>query len=367
MILYANTGIDKMNANNRRRPGKTGKIALFNVNWLGDVLFSTAVIANLSRIFPESGISCILPPRCFPVLQGNPHVERLIAFDEKGAQFGIAGKMRFLKELSSAGFDSVFLLHRSFSRALLCRFSGIPRRIGYYTAKRGFLLTCAPQALDPLKVHRIDYYLGVLEGAGFPVSVRDPELFILPEEERAAGLFFEENGVKPGELMVGINPGGNWMPKRWPVEYWKLLAGMLAREAGCRIVITGGERDIPLAREIASGVRAGLPPVIACGRSGIRQFAAVSLKLDLFISADSGPLHIANCAGGKGRIIALFGPTDPLLTGPRPARRTEIIRGECGCRIPCYETDCVDNRCMKNIEPQQVLLKAMEILNRVQR
>ena len=356
-----------MNAHSRRRSGRTGKIAVFNVNWLGDVLFSTAVIANLSRIFPDSRISCILPSRCFPVLQGNPHIEKLIAFDEKGGQRGFFGKMKFIKEISSAGFDAVFLLHRSFSRALLCRLSGVPERIGYYTSKRGFLLTCAPQAPDPLKVHRIDYYLGVLEGAGFPVCVRDPELFVLPEEERAAGLFLEENGVKPAELLVGINPGGNWMPKRWPVEYWRSLAGMLAEEAGCRIVITGGVQDIPLAQEIASGVRAGLPAVIACGRSGIRQFAAVSRRLDLFISADSGPLHIANCAGGKGRIIALFGPTDPLLTGPRPAQRSEVIRGECGCKIPCYKTDCVDNRCMKSIQPQQVLLKALEILAKVRR
>lgn len=155
------------------------------------------------------------------------------------------------------------------------------------------------------------------------------------------------------------------MPKRWPPEHWRSLAASLSGGSGCRIVITGGSKDEPLAREIASAACGGPSPVIACGRSGIREFAALSRRLDLFVSADSGPLHIANCAGGKGRIIALFGPTDPLLTGPRPAHRCDILRADCGCKIPCYETGCADNRCMKNITPQQVLRRALEILSGV--
>ncbi len=350
----------KTKMHNIREPGK---IAVFGVNWLGDTLFSTAVIASLKRTFPRSSLSCIVPPRCFPVLRGNPRIERLIAFDEKEAQRGLAGKFRFVTELSGMHFDAVFLLHRSFGRALLCRLCGIPERVGYYTPKRGFLLTRAPSAPDPFRVHRIDYYLGVLEGAGLPVSVRDPEFFVLPEEERAAGSFLADSGIRPGEKLVGINPGGNWMPKRWPLEHWKTLAAALSGECGCRIVVTGGAQDSSLAREISSAVRGKPVPVSACGRSDIRHFAALSRRFDLFISADSGPLHIANCAGGKGRIIALFGPTDPALTGPRPAHRCDVLRGSCGCKIPCYKTDCADNLCMRSITSQQVLRKALEILS----
>ena len=79
-------------------------------------------------------------------------------------------------------------------------------------------------------------------------------------------------------------------------------------------------------------------------------------KLDVFITADSGPLHIASSVGAK-KIIALFGPTDPAVTAPLPSPDIFLMRKDTGCRIPCYEVNCDDNRCMKEITPQEVFEK----------
>jgi ADP-heptose:LPS heptosyltransferase len=94
--------------------------------------------------------------------------------------------------------------------------------------------------------------------------------------------------------------------------------------------------------------------VSSCGVLSLKQLGALCKRLDLFITADSGPLHIANASGAK-RIIALFGPTDPLITGPYPASNLTILQKKIGCKIPCYAVDCKDNRCMKAITPEDVL------------
>ncbi len=139
------------------------RILIFNVNWLGDVLFSTAAIRAVRATYPESFIACAIPARCYQILEGNPHLDEVIIFDEKGSHRTLVGKIAFMRFLGKKKFDTVFLLHRSFSRALLCALAGIGRRIGHATKKRGFLLTTkvVPPARD--SVHRIDYYLTVME------------------------------------------------------------------------------------------------------------------------------------------------------------------------------------------------------------
>ena len=153
------------------------RVLIFNVNWLGDVLFSTAAIRNIRRNFPHSFISCIVPSRCYPILKGNPNLDEILIFDEKDRHKGIFQRFEFVRTLRMRDFDIVFLLHRSFSRALMCRLAGIPERIGHYTRKRGFLLTkkIIPPHRDSL--HRIDYYLDIIERAGFKVEDRYTEFF----------------------------------------------------------------------------------------------------------------------------------------------------------------------------------------------
>ncbi len=330
------------------------RILIFNVNWLGDCLFSTAVIRNIRENFPDSYISCIIPSRCLPVLEGNLRLNEIIVFDEKTTHKSLMAKVRFARMLKKKRFDTVYLLHRSFSRAFLCWFAGIPERIGYYTKKRGFLLTkkITPVSMDAM--HRIDYYLNIIREAGLSVKFRIPELFITEADFKAAEDFLRKNGVGEKDFVAGINPGGNWGPKRWPKENFLALAERLVTEFKAKVIITGGKEDTVLAEEIKNNMR--FPVVIACGNLSLKVFAALCKELDVFISADSGPLHIANAAGAR-KIIALFGPTSPAITGPRPDNMVDILQKDVGCKTPCYKVQCPDNRCMKAITVEDVIQK----------
>jgi len=331
---------------------KKKRILIFNVNWLGDVLFSTATIRNIRRNFLDSYIACIVPSHCYQILKDNPHLDEIIIFDEKDRHKGIMSKLNFVQLLRSKRFDTVFLLHRSFSRALICRLARIPERIGHYTKKRAFLLThkITPPPKDTL--HRIDYYLTIIEKAGLRVEDRYTEFFFRPEDEEVVHKFLQKNSIGVEDFLVGINPAGNWLPKRWPSEYWAKLADNLISNLGAKVIITGSNADLGLVKKIQNLMQE--KPILACGVFNLKQLGALCKKLDVFISADTGPLHIANAVATK-KIIALFGPTDPSLTGPYPLKNTTILRKDTGCKIPCYVVGCKDQRCMMAITPEDVL------------
>ncbi|MFA5156881.1 MAG: lipopolysaccharide heptosyltransferase II [Candidatus Omnitrophota bacterium] len=335
------------------------RILIFNVNWLGDVLFSTAAIRNVRRNYPESFIACVIPSRCYPVLKGNPHLDEVIIFDEADRHKATLEKLKFVKYLKDKKFDIAFLLHRSFTRALICRLAGIPERIGHYTKKRAFLLTkkIVPPERDSL--HRIDYYLNVIEQAGLRIEDRYTEFFVSDEDDDFAGTFLKNNSLGKSDFIVGVNAGGNWLPKRWPVHYWAELCDRLISELGCKVIVTGSSADLKLARSIQDSMKA--KPVIAAGIFNIKQMAALCKKLDLFITADTGPLHIANAVGAK-KIIALFGPTSPAITGPFPSTNVAILRKDVGCKIPCYVVKCKDNKCMKAITVDDVVNEVRQLL-----
>jgi len=337
------------------------RILIFNVNWLGDVLFSTAAIRNIRRNFPHSFIACIIPSRCYPILKGNPHLDEIIIFDEKDRHKGFVTQLNFVRFLKHKRFDTVFLLHRSFSRALICRLAGISQRIGYHTRKRAFLLTKKIPTPEKDSLHRIDYYLNIMEKAGLKIEDRYTEFFISEEEQKFVDEFLKKQGVERSDFLVAINPGGNWLPKRWPAEYWSILSDRVIVELNAKVIITGSLHDLSLAENIKERMKG--KPIIGCAVFNIKQLGALAKRVDLFITADSGPMHIANAVGAK-KIIAIFGPTSPHITGPYPLKNVTILRKDIGCKIPCYKVHCKDNRCMKTITPEDVI-KELNVLRKI--
>ncbi len=334
------------------------RILIFNVNWLGDVLFSTATIRNIRRNYPESYIACVIPSRCYLILKGNPYLDEVIIFDENDRHKGIFSKLDFVRFLKNKRFDTVFLLHRSFSRALICRLAGISERIGHYTRKRAFLLT--KKILPPRKdsLHRIDYYLDVIEKAGLRVEDRYLDFIFAPEDQKVVDDFLSKNSVGSDDFVAALNPGGNWYLKRWPKDYWALLADKLIKELKAKVIITGSASDLPLANQIKEEMKE--KPLVACGVFNIKQLGALAKSVDLFITADTGPMHIANAVGAK-KIIAIFGPTAKEITGPYPETNVVILQKDVGCVIPCYKVNCRDNRCMRAVMPDDVLAEVKKI------
>jgi lipopolysaccharide heptosyltransferase II len=328
------------------------RILIFNVNWLGDVLFSTAAIRNIRRNFPQGFIACVVPSRCYALLKDNPHLDEVVIFDDKDRHRGALEKLKFVQYLKSKRFEVVFLLHRSFTRALLCRLAGIPQRIGYNSPKRGFILTRKIKAPDSKNIHRIDYYLNLIEKAGLRVEDRYTDFFVSDADEEFVRDFLSRHQISETDFLLVLNPGGNWPYKRWPRQYWAELADKALVSLKAKVILSGGLNDIPLAGDILGRMRQ--KAFSSCGRLNLKQTAALFRRSDVFVSADTGPLHIANAAGAK-RIIAIFGPTSPKVTGPYPLNNVTLLQKDVGCKVPCYAARCQDNRCMKAVLPEEVM------------
>jgi heptosyltransferase II len=336
------------------------RILIFNVNWLGDVLFSTAAIRNIRYNFPGSFIACVVPSRCYQILKDNPHLDEVLIFDERDRHKGLISKLNFVQTLKHKRFDTAILLHRSFSRALLCRLADIPERIGYHTRKRTFLLTKKIPPISPHTLHRIDYYLNIIQQAGLKVEDRYAEFFFSQNDEKIVDDFLKKNELTGDDFLVALNPAGNWMPKRWPEEYWAELADQLISNLKAKVIITGSSADVPLVKGIQHFMKE--EPIVAAGLFNLKQLGALCKRVDVFISADTGPLHIANAVGTKN-IIALFGPTDPKITGPYPLKNVIVLQKDIGCKIPCYVVDCKDRRCMMAVIPEEVFSQVKRLKN----
>ncbi|OGW75260.1 MAG: lipopolysaccharide heptosyltransferase II [Omnitrophica bacterium RBG_13_46_9] len=327
-----------------------GRILIVEVNWLGDVLFSTPFIRAVRERWKDAYIACMVVPRCKEILEYNPCIDEIIIYDEKGAHKGLLGKQRLISSLRNKRFDFAILLHRSFTRALMAYLAGIKERAGYTTKKRGVILTHPVEPPDrPL--HKVEYFLKIAESIGCDILNKDYEFFISDRERRYIADRLSENGVVKDDLLIVVNPGGNWLPKRWIEENFAELCDALITKYGAKIVLSGAEKDLQIAGRIKKRMNQNL--VIFAGKTNLKELGALVERANFVISGDSGPMHIA--VAMKSNVIALFGPTSPALTGPYGKGNYRVIQKDTGCDVPCYDLACDDYMCMKAISVGDVL------------
>ncbi len=336
------------------------RILVVNVNWVGDVIFSSPIFRALKEAYPEVRISCLAVPRVKKVLESISFIDEIIVYDEKGRHRNPFAKLRLIFELRRKHFDVAFLLHRSWTRALLIYLAGIPHRVGYDAKKRGKFLT---HKVEPLEgpTHRSDHYLNVIESYGVHVSNRECQLDTSKDAERSIEELLRERGVQKNDYKIVVNPGGNWNLKKWPKESFSRLISGFVGSFETKVIVSGAQKDISLGREINS--LSLNRAVNLTGETNLKQLMALMKVADLVISGDTGPLHMANSVGTE--VVALFGPTRPEITGPRGSGRAHVIQHDVGCnQEACYHLTCPDNVCMQAITVEEVLEIVKQIRNK---
>ena len=331
---------------------KYSKILIVEVNWLGDVLFSTPLIKAVRKKFKNAHIACMVVPEQKDALSGNPNVDEIIIYDEKGRHKGALGKMRLTANLRKKHFDLAVLLHRSFTRTLMMCMAGIPSRVGYITKKRQRFLTHPVEAADT-ELHKVEYFLRIAESMGCDISDKDYEIFIEESHIKRVEEILAKSRIKTSDFLVVINPGGNWAPKRWSWENYAKLIDSITEKYQLKIIISGAAKDEKLADRIRSKVKEKESVVSLAGKTDLKELAALMKRANIVISGDSGPMHIA--VSVKSNVLALFGPTSPELTGPYGSGHYVVIQNDIGCETPCYELTCNDYKCMESIKVEDVL------------
>ncbi len=329
------------------------RVLIVEVNWLGDVLFSTPAIRAVRKKHPGAYIAVLVVPRCKALLLGNNYLDEVMVLDEQGRHKGLKGKLRLIAELAQRRFNTAYILRPSFTRTLCVFLAGVRKRIGFVTRKKKsiFLLT-EKVAMPEGDFHRADIYYYLVTRSKIPSGERYYDFFVSNDDRKFIDGFLIKHGLGSGSKLVVLHVGGNWNLKLWPEENFVQLIDELAQRYGARVVISGSFMDYPLAHSIADKCRN--KPFIACGLTTLKQLGVLFQRSDLVISADSGPLHIAMAMEAK--TVSLFGPTSPEITGPFGRGDFSILRNEdIPCVIPCYNLECKDNICMRSISATQVL------------
>lgn len=325
-------------------------------NWLGDAVMSLPAIRAARAIFPNAHLAIMARPWVADLYARERSVDEVIRYTAKS----FSERRAFASGLRAKRFDAAILLPNSFDSAFTVFMAGIPKRIGYSRDGRRILLTHAITAPEPGEIPRHErfYYLELLRRTGlmerFPAAV-PIELDGLDEARAAGGEKLHALGL--AAPVIGVSPGAAYgNAKRWLPERFADTAGRLARERGGRVLVFGSAAERELCGEVARAVPGA---VNLAGETTLREFIDLASVCSLFLTNDSGAMHIASALAVP--LAAVFGATDDTTTGPA-GRYYRVVREHAECS-PCLLRNCpIDHRCMTRVTSERVTEAALAML-----
>ncbi|MCK5450874.1 MAG: lipopolysaccharide heptosyltransferase II [Candidatus Omnitrophica bacterium] len=337
---------------------KQKRILIFELNWLGDILFSFPFLRAIREACPDAYIACAIVPRYVDLLKNNPWINEVHALSDNNKITSLSEKIAFTRMVRREKYNTSFFLKPSGTKTIIASFAGISERIGF-AGKNSSLTKEVEKPGD--EYHRADVMLALAGAFGIDKADGTYEYFISDiDREHADNILRDVGGG--ARRMVGMNPGGNWDAKRWPQEnFVRLARKLLLRFEDIEIMVTGARKDVNLADKMVESIDFDRCYSVA-GKTGLNELAGLFRECNLVISADSGPLHLAAATGVT--TIGLFGPTSHKLTGTIGKGKNIIIHNKIDCKVPCYEENCVkDHICMKSITVKQVFSAAEKVLS----
>jgi len=330
---------------------------------------SLPALAAIRDRFPEAHIAVLARPWVAGLYRNEPFADEIIPYQTTAFRRGSllqawSDRQDVAAKLRGGNFDCALLLQNAFDAALITALAGIPERIGYARDMRSPLLTRSierPRA-GTIPPHESFYYMELLRRAGWLDKLPDELVVELRSAPRArsAGLqrFAAEGIVTP---VIGVSPGAAFgTAKRWLPERFAESAYTLAARMNAMVALHGSATERELCEAVKTLIAArGIPCVNYAGHTTLEEFIERAAASALFLSNDSGAMHIASALGVP--TVAIFGATNPVTTGPA-GRLTQIVRHPVECS-PCLLRECpIDHRCMTSIPHESVSQAAIDLL-----
>ena len=279
-------------------------ILVIDFGQLGDVVLSLPALRAIRERFPQAKVTVAVGKPGTEVISLSGFANATMVVDRVALRDGpklvsIGRIINFVKKVRREKFDFVIDLHSLSETNLLGLLSGAPKRL--YSRRPGrsldFLGNFNPRPpieTDHRARHLIDRYLDVLIPLGVTSAERQPRLQIRPGDDRAIDKLLKKDKAESGSLLVGLFPGAGHPSRRWPLERFAELADYLVRNDGVRPVVFAGPEERPLVAQMKT-----LFPqfAIILDRLSIPQLAAAQARMAVFVSNDTGPMHIAAAVG----------------------------------------------------------------------
>lgn len=295
--------------------------------WIGDMVLLGPALRALRRAFPLAEVTLQVRPLVRELMERHPYVNRVAVWDKRKMLW-------WAKRLRRERYDVAVVWHPTSVRsAILVWLAGIPVRVGHRVSGREIFLS---RSLPDARVHETERYLRVLRLLDIPEALLNDRktFFWHTDDDRAfAERFFQEHHLNKAPV-VGIHLGTTWRTKEWELGRTVEVARRLIRQ-GIRILVTGSSAEA-LRRDLIADRLGKESFVDAVGKCNLFQLAALVERCAVYLTPDSGPMHIASAVGT--RVVALFGPTSPLRHGPL-GEGDCVLQAELPC-IPCYKRWC---------------------------
>ena len=326
------------------------RILIVRYSALGDVVLATSILEPLRRRFPAAELEWMTNAQYAPLLDGLPELARvhyLTRWGVRDSPLPFALKFR-------GRFDVVVdLQHRM--RGRVATLGSAPRRLVIHRRNlREMGKALVGQEAPVVRAHATELYAEVLAPLGITEPGRIHVHLSASAKARAAAVLGTAR-----RRMVAIAPGARWETKRWPVESFAALSDALAAD-GVETVLCGGPGDGAALAAFRAAAR--VPSVADLSELPVDALAAGLAQVDLLVSGDSGPAHLATAVGTP--VLTLFGPTSPARWGPPPPGRALSLGLSCS---PCSNHGSErcplgHHRCMRDLTPAAVLAAAREML-----
>ena len=326
-------------------------VCLIKPSSLGDVVHAFPLLANLRRHWPAAKISWVVNRNLRSLLDGHPDLDEVIPFDRgkiklRPRALGLMG--HFLLDLRSRRFDLAIDLQGLFRSGVMTFATGAPVRVGLASAREGAGVFYTQSIETGLaESHAVDRLLKV--GEAFGADVTAPRASVAFSEHDLRWARTELDRLP--RPWIAINVGARWLTKRWPPESFAEVARRAQGQLGAGLIFVGAPEDRPLVAQLVAAMGGqAVAAIDICGRTTLPELAALSSQVDLFLSNDTGPLHLAAAAGAPS--VGIYTCTSPARTGPYGPRSVAVR--SCVWCAPSYRKTCDRLECMSELSPDRV-------------
>jgi len=344
------------------------RILIIRLGALGDIVHTLPILDPLRREIPDAYIAWMAEDTWAPLLTHHTLIDEVIAIPKKRWRAGFLRPWNWLDTLSEVldkrrdvvanRFDMAVDFQGNLKSGSIIVFCGARERIGYGRAGSRelnpiFLTRRVPFGEN--RIHRSEKALQLVRSVVGEAEYKRPDIPTSLEDDRFARAAV---GDRRGRPVVAIHPATSSFGavKRWPIESFAAVGDALAEKHGASVFVTWGPGEKDLAEQVSRAM--SRPARVSPETRELGQLVALLRECDLFIGSDTGPLHIASAVGTP--VVAIFGPKDPAVYGPRGAPH-RIVRVDLPCS-PCTKRKCDNPICMTSITPEAVTAAAAELL-----
>ncbi len=320
------------------------KILIIKPSSLGDVIHSLPFLNVIKNHFESSKIHWVIARGLECLFEYHPMIDKLwvINKDEwkniRKVRNTITEISNLYKDLKDESYDIVVDLQGLLRSGILTNATRAPLRIGFKEAREGSTMFYTHKIHGGQEIHAVDRYLKIAAALGCDI---DNVIFPMPlifESERVMSL---KNEINEYAVLV---PGARWKTKQWPPEKFAQLSSLM----NIKSIVIGSEHDREISEYVES-LSSG-NAISMAGKTNLKELIPLIRNAKFVIANDSGPMHIAAACGVP--VISIFGPTNPVRTGPYGANHI-VIKSDLPCS-PCYKRKCKTMKCLRSISVEAV-------------